>query len=68
MPDVNGWEISKATKQKNDKIPVIILTGWGIDVPEEEAKRRGADYIITKPFDLDELLLVVNTAVQSISK
>ncbi|CUU06726.1 PAS domain S-box-containing protein [Candidatus Kryptobacter tengchongensis] len=68
LPDVNGWEISKATKQKNDKIPVIILTGWGIDVPEEEAKRRGADYIITKPFDLDELLLVVNTAVQSISK
>jgi len=68
LPDVNGWEISKATKQKNKNIPVIILTGWGIDVPEDEAKRRGADYIITKPFDLDELLLVVNNAIQSISK
>lgn len=68
LPDVNGWILSKAVKRKNNKIPVIILTGWGIDVPEEEAKRRGADYIITKPFDLDELLLVINTAVQSINK
>ncbi len=68
LPDINGWTLSKVAKQKNDKIPVIILTGWGIDVSEEEAKRRGADYIITKPFDLDELLLVINTAIQSINK
>lgn len=66
LPDINGWTLSKEAKQKNDKIPVIILTGWGIDVPEEETKRRGADYIVTKPFELDDLLLVINTAIQSI--
>jgi len=68
LPDISGWEVSKAIKQKNAQIPVVILTGWGLNISEEEMKRKGADYIISKPFELDGLLLVVDTAVQSIKR
>ncbi len=68
LPDINGWEISKAVKQKDSQIPVVILTGWSVNISEEETKRKGADYIIPKPFELDELFLVVNTAIQSIKR
>jgi FixJ family two-component response regulator len=45
-----------------------MLTGWGIDITVNDAKKRGVDYLITKPFELDELLLIVNNAIQSINK
>ena len=48
LPDISGWEVSKAIKQKNAQIPVVILTGWGLNISEEEKKRKGADYIISK--------------------
>ena len=67
LPDLSGWVIAKEVKDKNINTPVIMLTGWGIDIAVEEAKKRGIDYIVTKPFELDELLLIVNNAIQSIN-
>jgi PAS domain S-box-containing protein len=68
LPDFSGWVIAKEVKDKNANTPVIMLTGWGIDITVNDAKKRGVDYLITKPFELDELLLIVNNAIQSINK
>src|SRR5438094_3889143 len=29
MPDMNGWELSRAVRERNRNIPVAVITGWG---------------------------------------
>jgi CheY-like chemotaxis protein len=52
MPQMNGYEVCEYIKQ-NDKlkhIPVMLLVGSFEPFDEEEARRVGANDILTKPF------------------
>lgn len=52
MPEINGYEVCEYVK-KNDRlkhIPVILLVGSFEPLDDTEARRVGADDILTKPF------------------
>ncbi len=55
MPDISGWDVSKIVKQKKPEVPVIIITGWGLDPDPNKMKDSKVDQIITKPFQIDQL-------------
>jgi len=55
MPDISGWEVSKTIKQKNPHVPVILITGWGIDPDPDKMKESKVDLVINKPFQIDQL-------------
>ncbi|WP_347490685.1 sigma-54-dependent transcriptional regulator [Desulfoscipio sp. XC116] len=59
MPDMDGMEVLKEAKAINPKLPVIMLTAHGTIETAIEAMKMGAADYITKPFDLDELKLVI---------
>jgi two-component system NtrC family response regulator len=59
MPDMDGLEVLKEAKAIHPKLPVIMLTAHGTIETAIEAMKIGATDYITKPFDLDELKLVV---------
>ncbi len=59
MPDISGWDVSKAVKQKRPDVPVIIITGWGLDPDPNKKKDSKVDQIITKPFQIDQLEKIV---------
>ena len=55
MPGISGWEIARSVKAKNPKLPVVLLTGWGIQYGEEDLANEGVDLVLSKPLSLDEL-------------
>ncbi|MCD6358977.1 MAG: response regulator, partial [Dehalococcoidia bacterium] len=55
MPDVSGWEVSKVVKREKPGVPVLLVTGWGVQFDIDEARKSGVDEIITKPFTKEEL-------------
>lgn len=59
MPELDGMEVLKRAKKINPKLPVIMLTAHGTIETAIEAMKIGATDYITKPFDLDELKLVI---------
>ena len=59
MPEMNGIELLEKTKEINPEIEVLIITGFGSIGSAVEAMKKGAYEYITKPFDLDELILKV---------
>lgn len=64
MPELNGLEALSRMQTINPKIPVVLMTAYAAVETAVEALRNGAfDYVI-KPFDLDELNLVINRALQ----
>ena len=59
MPGLTGMELLEKIKGKDIGTEVIIITGYGSIDSAVAAMRKGAYDYITKPFDLDELLLKV---------
>jgi DNA-binding response OmpR family regulator len=62
MPEMDGLEVLAALKAhpRTCQIPVVLLTAKATDAEVWQGWRAGADYYITKPFDLDELLRFVD--------
>ncbi|MFZ5596043.1 MAG: sigma-54-dependent transcriptional regulator [Bacillota bacterium] len=59
MPEMDGMEVLKQAREINPKLPVVMLTAHGTIETAIEAMKMGATDYLTKPFDLDELKLVI---------
>ncbi len=64
MSGMNGHELQRNIKKIAPGVPVIIITAFGSIQTAVESMRLGAFDYITKPFSNDELLLVVERALQ----
>ncbi|QMU99508.1 response regulator [Borrelia sp. A-FGy1] len=65
MPLLSGEELLKIVKDKNPNIPFIILTAHGTVDSAVDAMREGAYDFLTKPVDLERLLLIIKRALNS---
>ena len=64
MPGMSGMEVLKSIKERSPETLVIMVTAFGsVDIAVEAMKAGAYDYI-TKPFNRDELRLVVAKALQ----
>ncbi len=63
MPEMDGIELLNIIKEKKEKIPVIMITGHASTVDAIEAMKIGAEQYITKPFNIDELKVIIEKAI-----
>ncbi|MDQ3044304.1 MAG: sigma-54 dependent transcriptional regulator, partial [Chloroflexota bacterium] len=60
MPDLSGLDVLRAARQEPaDMLPVIIMTAYGTANVAIDAIQLGAYDYITKPFDLDDVLITI---------
>ena len=59
LPDLEGIEILKEAKFLNPSTEVILITAYGSIDSAVSAMKEGASDYLTKPFSMDELLLIV---------
>jgi DNA-binding NtrC family response regulator len=62
MPGLHGIEVLREIKKIKRAIQVIILTGYGTDKDEEEAKKLGGFDFLHKPADIDLLMRKIKEA------
>ncbi|MEM0988524.1 MAG: sigma-54 dependent transcriptional regulator [Pseudomonadota bacterium] len=62
---MDGIEILKAVKRDNPGIPVVIISGHGNIEVAVAAVRQGAYDFIEKPFNIDQLMVVVARALEA---
>ena len=55
MPGFSGMDILAALRRADVTVPVILITGFGNEEMDAEARRLGAVGFIKKPFDVDDL-------------
>jgi len=63
MPGVGGDQILAAMREKRPESPVIVITAFGSVEQAVEMVKAGAFQYLTKPFDSEELLKTVETAL-----
>lgn len=59
MPGMNGTELLQAVREQDNSIPFIIITGYANVDNAIEAMRHGATDFIKKPYDMDELQMLI---------
>ncbi len=60
MPGMDGLQVLKEVKRINPEIDVVIITAFGTIETAVEAIKAGAIDYITKPVDLEEVLLILD--------
>ena len=60
MPGMNGVDVLKEIKRINPEIDVVIISAYGTIEHAAEAMEAGAFYYITKPVELDKLLILLD--------
>ncbi len=64
LPDISGLEVLKELKKFQPTLPVIMLTGLADIRKVVEAIQMGADNFLTKPFENDQLLMILRHVVE----
>lgn len=62
---MDGLDILKQVKRDNPDVPVIIISGHGNIEIAVAAIRQGAYDFIEKPFNIDQLMVVINRAMET---
>ncbi len=57
LPEMNGYDVCEAIRKENTQIPILFLTAKGAGNERIQGLKLGADDYLTKPFNLEELLL-----------
>jgi two-component system, NtrC family, response regulator AtoC len=65
LPGIDGIEVLKKIKEFDEEIIVIMLTALGVLETAVKAMRLGAYDYINKPFNLDELAIVIRKALEA---
>ena len=64
MPKISGWEVGKTIKGINPKVPIAMITGWGMELDREKMSESGIDLIVSKPFNFDQVIHLVSEAME----
>jgi DNA-binding NtrC family response regulator len=64
MSGMNGIEILKQIRKREDDTPVIMITAYGTVDRAVEAMKEGADDFITRPFEPNHIALVIEKSLE----
>jgi PAS domain S-box-containing protein len=65
MPKISGWEVARRIKEVDPDMMVVLITGWGVELDENELRDRKVDAVIAKPFQINQVLQIVAKALES---
>ena len=64
LPLKDGISLAQAVRRKNDHIPIIFITAKNMSEDKIAGFKAGADDYITKPFNMEELLLRIDVFIK----
>ena len=64
MPKLDGFEVARRVRAKRCGTPILMLTARSSLEDRIEGLNAGADYYLTKPFDMRELLACINALLR----
>ncbi len=64
LPGMDGMAVLKQIKQLHPKTPVVMMTAYGTVKTAVEAMKVGAHDYVTKPFDVEELRMIMENSMK----
>lgn len=68
LPGVDGISVTESIRLQNNEVPILILSAKNTSADRVAGLKKGADDYLTKPFNLEELLLRVHKLIEKNKK
>lgn len=68
LPGVDGISVTESIRVKQNEVPILILSAKNTSTDRVLGLKKGADDYLTKPFNLEELLLRVKKLIEKNKK
>jgi len=68
LPEVDGISVIESIRLHNNDVPILILSAKNTSADRVNGLKKGADDYLTKPFNLEELLLRVHKLIEKNKK
>ena len=56
MPGMTGWQVARAVKDRAPEVPVVMMSGFGVEVAPEDLPTHGVDLVLAKPLQIQDIL------------
>ena len=63
MPEMSGWDLSKAVKDRIPESVIVVITGWGTQLDPQRLNECGIERVIAKPFQVDQIGTLVSECI-----
>jgi len=63
MPGFSGLEVAARIKRDHPDMPIILLTGWEVNIDQAQLARSGVTNVLHKPFRIEQLAELLRVAV-----
>jgi CheY-like chemotaxis protein len=61
---MTGWQVARAIKSSTPGVPVVMMSGFGVEVAPEELRANGVTLVLAKPLQIRDVLGAVASIVQ----
>ena len=66
-PGKNGWDLAETVRRRWPNTRFVLVTGWGAAIDPVEARARGVDRVIAKPYRIAELRQVADDVAAAVA-
>ena len=66
-PGKNGWDLADAVRTRWPSTRFVLVTGWGAAIAPGEARARGVDRVLSKPYRIADLRQVADDVAASLA-
>jgi CheY-like chemotaxis protein/drug/metabolite transporter superfamily protein YnfA/putative methionine-R-sulfoxide reductase with GAF domain len=64
MPGMSGLEVAEEIKKAKPNVPIILITGWEVNIEKERLDTSGIIKVLYKPFRIEQLTEIINDLVE----
>jgi two-component system KDP operon response regulator KdpE len=64
LPDMQGLDLLRMMRERNEGVPIVVLSSRADEAAKVQALDSGADDYVTKPFGMNELLARIRAAMR----
>ena len=64
LPDMQGLDLLRTLRERNEGVPIVVLSSRADETAKVQALDFGADDYVTKPFGMNELLARIRAAMR----
>lgn len=65
MPGMSGLEVARRIRRLHPQTPIVLVTGWEVNIAQGELEAAGIRQVLYKPFRIEQLTEIIQSAVLS---